>query len=167
MLRWNYWVLTHQFRCLISYTNASTSVAETNATSYVVCFSRKMQLFNVTLHQNSKVDTSSLGLTFQIENLLTWIDFPRLRLTFPIENPLLHWANATQFGVVHKWRHIITGRMGSPDLWQFVTRGRGESVALWCHMSRFDMHATRSYTRKERCGGQNAFIPFTMLQPMR
>jgi len=30
-----------------------------------------MQLFYVTLHQNSKLDHLSLGLTFQIENLLS------------------------------------------------------------------------------------------------
>ena len=46
------------------------------------------------------------------------------------------------------------GGRGSPDLWQIVTRGRGESVVLWCHTSRFNMHATRSHTRNERCGGQ-------------
>jgi len=28
-------------------------------------------------------------------------------------------------GVVHKWRHTLTGERGSPDLWQIVTRGRG------------------------------------------
>jgi len=36
----------------------------------------------------------------------------------------------------------------------------GESVVLWCHTSRFDTHATRSHTRKERCGGQHVSIPF-------
>jgi len=30
-------------------------------------------------------------------------------------------------------------------------------------MSRFDMRATRSHTRKERCGGQNVSIPFTIV----
>ena len=28
-----------------------------------------------------------------------------------------------------------------------------EPVVLWCDTSRFDMHATRSHTRKERCRG--------------
>ena len=34
------------------------------------CF-KDMQLFNVTLHQNSKLDSLRLGLTFQIENPLS------------------------------------------------------------------------------------------------
>jgi len=49
---------------------------------------------------------------------------------------------------------------------EFVTncdKGRGESVVLWCHTSRFDMHATRSHTRKERYGGQYVSIPFTIV----
>jgi len=50
--------------------HTSTSVAATNA-STVVCFFKDMQLFNVTLHQNSKLDSLRLGLTFQIENLLS------------------------------------------------------------------------------------------------
>jgi len=52
------------------HTNTSTSVAVTNA-STIVCFIKDMQLFNVTLHQNSKHDSLRLGLTFQIENLLS------------------------------------------------------------------------------------------------
>jgi len=51
------------------HTNTSTTVAVTKA-STVVCFFRDMQLFNVTWHQNSKLDSLRLGLTFQIENLL-------------------------------------------------------------------------------------------------
>ena len=39
--------------------------------STIVCFFKDMQLFNVTLHQNSKLDSLRLGLTFQIENLLS------------------------------------------------------------------------------------------------
>ena len=66
-------------------------------------------------------------------------------------------------GVVHKWPHSLTGGRGSPDLWQILTRGRGESVVLWCHTSRIDMHATRSHTRKERCGGRYVSIPFTIV----
>jgi len=31
-----------------------------------------MQLFNVTLNQNSKLDSLTLGLTFQIENPPSW-----------------------------------------------------------------------------------------------
>jgi len=52
------------------HTNTSTSVAVTNA-STVCCFFKEMQLFNVTLHQNSKLDSLRLGLTFQVENLLS------------------------------------------------------------------------------------------------
>ena len=33
LLRWNYWELTNQLTCFISYTNARTSVAVTNATT--------------------------------------------------------------------------------------------------------------------------------------
>jgi len=72
------------------------------------------------------------------------------------------------YGVVHKWRHTLTGERGSPVLWQIVTRGK--SVVLWCHTSRFDMHATRSRTRKERCGGPKCFYSICnsfLLQPMR
>jgi len=32
---------------------------------------KDMQLFNVTLHKNSKLDSLTLGLTFQIENQLS------------------------------------------------------------------------------------------------
>ena len=37
-----------------------------------------MQLFNVTLHQNSKLNSLRLGLTFQIENLLVAEESERL-----------------------------------------------------------------------------------------
>jgi len=37
----------------------------------LVCFFKDMQLFNATLHQNSKLDSLRLGLTFQIENPLS------------------------------------------------------------------------------------------------
>jgi len=37
----------------------------------LVCFFKDMQLCNVTLHQNSKLDSLRLGLTFQIENPLS------------------------------------------------------------------------------------------------
>jgi len=46
------------------------SVAVTNS-STVVCFFKDMQLVNATLHQNSKLDSFTLGLAFQIENLLS------------------------------------------------------------------------------------------------
>ena len=61
-----------------------------------------------------------------------------------------------------KWRHTLTGE----GVTRFVTncdKGKGESVVLWCHRSLFDMHATRSHTRKERCGGQYVYIPFTIV----
>jgi len=45
-----------------------TSVAVTNATSSLFT---DMQFFNVTFHQNSKLDSLRLGLTFQIENPLS------------------------------------------------------------------------------------------------
>jgi len=51
------------------HTNASTSVAVTNGTSYF--FFRDMQLFYVTLRQNSKFGSLRLGLTFQIEHPLS------------------------------------------------------------------------------------------------
>jgi len=40
----------------------------------LVGFSKNMmmQLLNVTLHQNSKLDSLRLGLTFQIENPQSW-----------------------------------------------------------------------------------------------
>jgi len=44
--------------------NASTSVAVTNATSLLF-------LFNVTLHEKSKIDSLRLGMAFQIENPLS------------------------------------------------------------------------------------------------
>ena len=53
------------------HTNTSTLVAVTNA-STVVCFFKDMQLFSVTLHQNSNLDSLRLGLNFQIENLLSF-----------------------------------------------------------------------------------------------
>ena len=53
-----------------SIANTITSVAVINA-STVVCFFKGMQLFNVTLHQNSKLDPLRFGLTFQIANLLS------------------------------------------------------------------------------------------------
>jgi len=34
----------------------------------LVCFFKDMQLCNVTLHQNSKLESLRLGLTFKIEN---------------------------------------------------------------------------------------------------
>jgi len=51
------------------HTNTSTSVAVIAST--VGCFFKDMHLFNVTLHQNSKLDSLKLGLTFQIESLLS------------------------------------------------------------------------------------------------
>jgi len=62
-------------------------------------------------------------------------------------------------GVVHKWHQTLTG----DGFTRFVTRGRGEPVVLWCHTSRFDMHASCSHTRKERCGGQYVSILFTIV----
>ena len=60
-----------QMSCGISFhTNASTSVAVTNGSSFSFFF-KDMQLFNVTLHQNSKFGSLRLGLTFQIENPLS------------------------------------------------------------------------------------------------
>jgi len=51
------------------HTNNSTSLAVTNAIA-VVCFFTYMQLFNVTLHQNSKLDSFK-----------TWIDFSNRKPT--------------------------------------------------------------------------------------
>ena len=51
------------------HTNTSAALAVANA-SAVVCF-KDMQLFKVTLHQNSKLDSLRLGLTFQIGNPLS------------------------------------------------------------------------------------------------
>jgi len=53
----------------LSWQLVLNSVAITNA-STVVCFFRDMQLFNVTLHQNYKLDSLRLGLIFEIENLV-------------------------------------------------------------------------------------------------
>jgi len=67
-----------------------------------------------------------------------------------------------KLGVVHKWRHTLMGE----KVTKFVTncdKGEGESVVLWCYTSRFDMHATRSHTRKERYGGQYVSIPLTIV----
>ena len=70
---------------------------------------------------------------------------------------------ATGVGVVHKWRHTLLGGGGHQicdKLWQGEG---GESLVLWCHTSRFDIHAARSHTRKERCGGQYVSIPFIIV----
>ena len=92
--------------------------------------------------------------------------------TDPLDGPNDQWGSISTtvrtaglegLGVVHKWRHTLTVGRGSPDLWQIVTRGREDSVVLWCHTSHFDMHATRTHTSKERCGGQNVSIAFTVV----
>ena len=76
-----------------------------------------------------------------------------------VDQVLSRICQAPGHGVIHKWRHTLTGGR-SPDLWQ---GGGRESVVLWCHTSRFDMHATRSQTRKERCGGRYVSIPFAIV----
>jgi len=66
----------HSSSCLLVYENApasvaaSTSLAVTNATSLLFYF-KDMQLFNVTLRQNAKLDSFRLALTFQIKNPLS------------------------------------------------------------------------------------------------
>jgi len=58
------------------HTNASTSVAVTNGTSFPFLGTCSLMLhffftFNVTLHQNSKFGSLRIGLAFQIENPLS------------------------------------------------------------------------------------------------
>ena len=132
-------------------------------------FSRRTEKCSVIFHfgtflhvckwQYDQIDLSIFGHVKKLGSVTE--KSPKKFETQSREIYLICWTSP--LGLVHKWRHTLTRRRGSPDLWQIVIRGRGESVVLWCHTSRFDMHATRSHTSKERCGVQYVSILFTIV----
>ena len=68
-MRWNYWVLTNGLRCFISYTNASTSVAVTNATSLLLSTCSDLMSHYIKI---PNLISLRLGLTFHIEIALSY-----------------------------------------------------------------------------------------------
>ena len=103
------------------HTNTSPSVAVTKA-STVVCFFKDMQLFNVTLHQNSKLDSLRLGMTFQIENLLS------CRRVWKVDSWNIHIIKISQdlCSIVTVNKHIIIDQKRFCSFGKFFIFGNGQ-----------------------------------------